>query len=156
MNWNFERWRTRDRLLEYDSSIVPPAPHSAGLSMVYPWEQSALNQLGFQIWTLAQQHGFDGTQDDLWEKFNSTSIITDILENFPIPGDTKTLYLDIETDILYYFKEFPTSTSQALLESIGAEIVGTSQDNNYYYCYLPIRALLIENTILNCGNAAII
>jgi len=37
-----ERWRTRDRLLEYDESIMPLRPHSAGLSMIYPWENVTL------------------------------------------------------------------------------------------------------------------
>jgi len=37
-----ERWRTRDRLLEYDISIMPARPRTAGLAMVYPWENNLL------------------------------------------------------------------------------------------------------------------
>jgi len=34
-----ERRRTRDRLLEYD---MLARPHTAGLAMVYPWENNLL------------------------------------------------------------------------------------------------------------------
>jgi len=34
---NYERYRTRDLLLEYDNKIVPPKPRIAGLNTVYSW-----------------------------------------------------------------------------------------------------------------------
>lgn len=55
IDWNYERHRTRDRLLEYDINIMPPHPHSAGLSMVYPWENVSLKMLETQILALARK-----------------------------------------------------------------------------------------------------
>lgn len=44
-DWNYERKRTRDRLIEYDFSIIAPTPHSAGLLFLYPWENLVIKQL---------------------------------------------------------------------------------------------------------------
>ena len=154
MDWNFERYRTRDRLLDYDFNIVPPAPHSAGLSMVYPWENIILEQLGAQIFLLAQQHGFSGTEEQFWDRFNNPSIYFGTLETFPVPGNENILYFDKENETLYYFVAASGNIDPNLIEQAGGEIVGESQTNDITYLYLPIRALLIEDTILNCGDAA--
>lgn len=53
LNWNKERFRTRDRLLEYDSMIMPLMPHSAGLSVVYPWEDILFSGLAHQLFLIA-------------------------------------------------------------------------------------------------------
>jgi len=37
IDWNYERYRTRDLLLEYDATIMPPHPRAGGLAMIYPW-----------------------------------------------------------------------------------------------------------------------
>jgi len=37
-----DRRNTRDLLLEYDRTVVPPRPRQAGLLSVYPWEHAAL------------------------------------------------------------------------------------------------------------------
>ena len=151
IDWNYERYRTRDRLLEYDFSIVPPHPHSAGLAFVYPleehptayitnipptimpfiypWENTALSVLLNQLYTLALQGGFVGTPHDFLEHFASFSgerqIVFDNYENFPAVGYTNKLYFDLNENILYYF------------------------DNDY----IPVNAMLIANTTIDGGEA---
>lgn len=151
-----ERWRTRDRLLEYDSNIMPPRPHSAGLSMIYPWENINLTNLAKAIYQIAINHGFTGTENNFWEKFTigTGTIVTGIVATFPVPGEEDTLYLDLQTDILYYFKETTSFITPTEAIQYGIEIVGISQDNSTQYLYIPIRAMLMEDTILNCGDAA--
>ena len=45
-DWNYERYRTRDLLLEYDKAIMPPRPRAAGLSNVYSWGSTILTDEG--------------------------------------------------------------------------------------------------------------
>lgn len=45
LDWNYERYRTRDRLIEYDFDLIAPFPHSAGLPIIYPWENVFIEQL---------------------------------------------------------------------------------------------------------------
>jgi hypothetical protein len=40
LDWNYERYRTRDLLLEYNTNIMPPHPRAGGISVVYPWGSS--------------------------------------------------------------------------------------------------------------------
>ena len=154
MNWNYERWRTRDRLLEYDFSIVPPAPHSAGLSMIYPWETNFLSLLSYQLYEIAKDNGFFGSLETFLSRFGSNDgfIIKGTIATFPVPGDSTNLYLDIETGIVYYFKATDRPVLSDIAMAIGAEIVG--HEDVITYLYIPIRALLIEDTILDCGDAA--
>ena len=148
-NWNYERWRTRDRLLDYDFSIIPAAPHSAGLPLIYPWETIQLSQLSYQFFTLAQQHGYTGTEQYLWDKFSEGNIILSVLNEFPIPGNENNLYLDKNTEILYYFKASKVPVNPLIAGKIGIATVGYSLVDDIYYLYLPIKALSIEDTIFN-------
>lgn len=149
--WNRERKRTRDRLLEYDFSIVPPTPHSAGLPFIYPWENISTMQLAAQFKQIAEQYGYTGSLEELFSKFANGVIISGTINTFPIAGNTQNLYLDTQTDILYYFKTTNTINYDAA-EQAGAVIVNTEQ--NEISVYIPIRALLIENIILSCGDAS--
>jgi len=54
LDWNRERYRTRDLLLEYDTAIMPARPRTAGLAMVYPWENLTLSTLKAQIIEIAR------------------------------------------------------------------------------------------------------
>ena len=146
--WNRERKRTRDRLLEYDFNIVPPHPHTAGLSMLYPWENLQISMIGIAILQLARKNGFSGDDAAFWERFSEGAVIKGAAATFPATGHSNNLYLDEDTGTLYYFKENSTPINVEVAEEIGAII--TSNNN----LYIPIRALLIENTILNCGDAA--
>lgn len=156
-NWNHERWRTRDLLLEYDTAIMPPhpragglaivypwgssvydnvvdmsiphSPHTTTLSMIYPWENTSLNILNHQLYLIAVQSGFDGTEEDFKELFKSyvgpRSIMFATYSAFPDTGITDKLYFDLETKILYYWDEE----------------------------YIPVNAMLIAETRLDGGGA---
>ena len=45
IDWNYERKRTRDRLIEYNLNIIVPTPYSAGLLFLYPRENLIIKQL---------------------------------------------------------------------------------------------------------------
>lgn len=129
-DWNYERYRTRDLLLEYDEAIMmPEAPIQKNINMIYPWENIMLNALIKQLYTIANNSGYTGTKEDFKTQFGSylqsKQTIFDTIDNFPEIGDINKLYFDTEEKILYYW------------------------DNGYY----PINALLIENSILNAGTS---
>jgi len=155
LNWNKERWRTRDRLLEYDVSIVPAHPHSAGLPYVYPWEDTSLSVMAHQLYLIAQQNGYDGTEPDFLTRFalgDEGKVVVGTLMTFPMPGDIDKLYLDEETGILYYFKETSEPISEAAAKAMG--IIRIEPNDNITYLYIPVRALPIENLIYDCGDAS--
>ena len=156
---NSHRRATRDLLLEYDTTIMPPRPRAAGLSyvynwldsntapdettdmpptptttnmsMVYPWEQTNLGILSTQLYTLAANSGYTGTQSEFNTHFgyylenNHKEILFDLYTNFPQVGVADMLYFDLNDRILYYW------------------------DNEY----IPVNAMLIANTIVNGGEA---
>ena len=99
-----ERWRTRDLLLEYDTAIMPARPRTAGLAMVYPWEDLSLSMLKAQIIEIARQNGYNGNDEEFWNHFSNFTggVNTGTLNTFPSPGKETDLYLDTETNILYY------------------------------------------------------
>lgn len=125
-----ERHRTRDRLLEYDTSIMPSYPHTAGLPIIYPWENINLAQLLVQLYAIAQGNGFPGTLDEFKDFFGvylgARSIEYDYFINFPEEGETNKLYFDLGEKILYYW-----DTAE----------------------YIPVNAMLIANTTLEGGGA---
>lgn len=176
LNWNTERWRTRDRLLDYDITIVPPHPHSGGITyhfllkdedlspimpfpeahsslpFIYPWEAINLYELEKSIYLIAQRNGYTGSEDTLWNRFSNGTVVTGTLDTFPIPGDELNLYFDKETEILYYFKAVSNHINVDAVTRIGAAIIGTSQidtEVEWTYLYIPVRALPIENLIYN-------
>lgn len=181
-DWNYERKRTRDRLLEYDKSIMPLYPHSGGiaipypreaenvtisipeiiaevqLNVIYPWENYSLPMLSHQMYLISRENGFTGTETQFLKKFGSLNTITEnnvivgTIETFPIEGDSNALYLDKETGILYYFKIIESTINQEAAINIGAII--KNEEDEMTFLYIPVRALLIEDTILNCGDAS--
>ena len=120
---------TRDLLLEYDKHIMPPKPRAAGLGMVYPWENTSISSLIQQLYLIAVQSGFIGTQSEFKMHFGSylqnKQIIFDDYDNFPETGDSIHLYFDLDEKILYYW------------------------DSEY----IPVNAMLIANTTINGGEA---
>lgn len=150
-----ERRRTRDRLLEYDIAIMPPRPHTAGLAMIYPWENTSLSTLSHQVYLIAKNNGFVGEETEFWERFshNSTGGVNiGTIETFPIPGMEDQLYLDVETEILYYFKIASQNVSEEIADQYGAEVVGRTEDGSIYV-YIPVRALPIEPLLIDCGSS---
>ena len=155
-----ERWRTRDRLLEYDDAIMPPRPHRAGLRMVYPWEDLlSITVLEKKFYQLAVEHGYTGDMETFWERFIYGNVHTGTLAEFPEIGDEHDLYLDVETDILYYFKATSETVYSDIAARVGVAIVGTSkikdQETIVTYMYIPVRAMPIQNLIYDCGNSII-
>ena len=126
------RARTRDLLLEYDTSIMPPRADITELNIIYPWKTVQLETLKGDLYQFASSSGYTGTQEEFNSDFGSylnraqQKVIFDYLENFPEEGDTNRLYFDLEEKILYYW------------------------DDTHY---IPVNAMLIANTILNGGEA---
>lgn len=125
------RQLTRDLLLEYDKAIMPPRPRAAGLGIIYPWENLNTSAFLQQLFHLAANSGFEGTENEFKEQFGSylqgKQIIYANFIDFPEIGELNKLYFDLEEKILYYW-------------------------NNEY---TPVNTLLIENTILDNGGAPI-
>lgn len=153
--WNRQRIKTRDRLLDYD---LPASPIVDKLQAPYPWISVSLSTLTKQLYQIALQNGFLGNQQSFISRFTNGSIIRGTLNSFPIPGDPNTLYLDKETDILYYFRETTINIDLQLVAKIGAAIVGhsivASTQEQITYLYIPVRAMPLEDLIFNCGSAA--
>lgn len=118
------RHRTRDLLLEYETSILPLYPRAGGI----PW---AVTTIGDQLYKFAAKSGYKGTRDDFIHNFgsylesNKRDVLFDIFANFPAVGEQDMLYFDLNDKILYYW------------------------DNEY----IPVNAMLINNAVLNGGEA---
>lgn len=126
----YERARTRDLLLEYDKHIMPPHPHSAGLAIIYPWENISINMIAQEIYALARSSGYNDSFLEFQSHFGAflgeKPIISATYSNFPETGELNKLYFDTIEKILYCWNN---ST------------------------YVPVNALLITDTILDSGGA---
>lgn len=155
LDWNYERYRTRDLLLEYDYSIMPARPRTAGLPIIYPWENQSLSVISYQLYEIAKSNGFEGSIEEFCENyakvFASGTVVKIPLSQFPTPGNELNLYLDTEGGTLYYYKTV-SEVNMELVNYVGAQIAGRSEDNDYYL-YIPVKAASIENLILRCGNS---
>lgn len=183
-----ERRSTRDLLLEYDQSIMPPHPRAGGLhviypwgdsyhyrgctemaelptdpidtdiDMIYPWENITNAALAQQIYAIAKKYGYNSTLQQFWIKFSNTSIVYGTLATFPNPGAEDYLYMDTETDILYYFRSTTRTVNREVAAQAGIAISDNQQvgrnGQKITDMYIPVRALLIEDTILYSGDAA--
>jgi len=156
-NWNHERWRTRDLLLEYDTSIMPPHPRAGGLnlvypwgsayyenvvdtfvpttthtttlSMIYPWENTSLNILNHQLYLVAVMNGFEGTEEDFKDLFTS--------------------FVGARSIMFATYEAFPeTGIAEKLYFDLNTKIL-------YYWDneYIPVNAMLIAETRLDGGEA---
>ena len=110
---NSNRRATRDLLLEYDSTIMPPHPRVAGrmpsgpsqTHMIYPWENTNLGILSAQLYVIAVNSGFNGSQEEFNNYFgyyiqnNDKEIIFDTYNNFPQVGSQNMLYFDLNEKI---------------------------------------------------------
>ena len=150
----YERRRTRDRLLDYDLPPIAADPYTSSLPVIYPWSQISTSILQHQIYLIAKNKGFTLDEDAFWTRFLGGSVIGGTVDTFPVPGDEGCLYLDQETGELYYFKIATTPINMDAANLVGA-IVKEAETPviGVIYLYIPVRALLMENTILNCGTA---
>lgn len=123
------RAKTRDLLLEYDKAIMPLKPHAAGLGSIYPWENLSFSLFSQQLFKLAANSGFEGTESDFKKKFGSylqdKQIIYANYNDFPVIGEIDKFYFDLVEKILYYWDKE----------------------------YIPVNAMLIANTIIDGGEA---
>lgn len=127
--FNQERRRTRDLLLEYDNSLIPQRLPATGISSIYPWTNISNDVLNNQIYALAASSGYVGTRQEFMQNFGSYLQKKEVMfaeyNDFPQVGHTDMLYFDLNDKILYYW------------------------DN----AYIPVNAMVIEDTILNGGEA---
>lgn len=145
-----ERRRTRDRLLEYDFSL-PLHPRAGGLAMIYPWEDNEKRILRKQIYDIAVDSGFTGSEEEFWSNFSNGHIIFGANPFcFPVPGNKKDLYYSESNNTVYCFKEMNVAVTEDDLPT-GAVIVGVI--NDVAYLYIPIRAMLLEHSIIFGGDA---
>ena len=152
----YERHRTRDLLLEYDRAIMPPKPRAAGLSniyswgstpldnlngeeppipgqkdisIIYPWENTSLSIFSNQLYKVAIINGFVGTEKEFLDRFVN--------------------YVSDKQIIFETFNNFPQyGSSQNLYFDLDERIL-------YYWNqeYIPVNAMLIANTTLEGGEA---
>ena len=151
-----ERRRTRDLLLEYDKAITPPKPRIAGLSniyswgstilddlngeeppipnqkdiySIYPWENTSLSIFSNQLYKVAIINGFIGTEKDFFNRFIN--------------------YVSDKQIIFEKYINFPQyGSSNKLYFDLDEKIL-------YYWEneYIPVNAMLITNTTINGGEA---
>ena len=149
-----QRWKTRDRLLEYDINVSNLDPNPIIISNEFPWGNLQLSVLSQQLYTIATNNGYTGTRDEFITRFSTgvepNFIICDSTADFPAQGSINTLYLDSSTNILYYATSSDAINTN-LLSNIGGFISDTI--DNVYYFYIPVRAMPIENIILDGGEA---
>ena len=151
-----ERIRTRDLLLEYDRAIMPPHPREAGLSniyswgstpldnlngedppiplqqdisIIYPWENTSLSIFSHQLFLVAIVNGFMGTEREFLDRFVN--------------------YVSDKQIIFDNFNNFPQfgSTQKLYFDQIEKIL--------YYWDekYIPVNAMLIANTAIDGGEA---
>lgn len=151
-----ERHRTRDLLLEYDRAIMPPKPRAAGLSniyswgstpldnlngeeppipsqkdisIIYPWENTSLSIFSNQLYKVAIINGFVGTEKEFLDRFVN--------------------YVSDKQIIFEKYINFPQyGSSNKLYFDLDEKIL-------YYWEneYIPVNAMLIANTMINGGEA---
>ena len=151
-----ERVRTRDLLLEYDKVIMPPKPRLAGLSniyswgsttldnlngeeppipnqqniySIYPWENISLSIFSNQLYKVAIINGFIGTEREFINRFIN--------------------YVSDKQIVFDDFNNFPQfgSTQKLYFDQIEKILYYWDQE------YIPVNAMLIANTTINGGEA---
>ena len=156
LDWNYERYRTRDLLLEYDKAIMPPRPRAAGLSnvyswgstilsdadtldvpipyqkdvsIIYPWENTSLSIFSNQLYKVALVNGFVGTEKEFLDRFVN--------------------YVSDKQIVFEKYANFPQygSTSKLYFDS-DEKILYYWEDE-----YIPVNAMLIANTTIEGGEA---
>lgn len=155
-DWNYERYRTRDLLLEYDKTIMPPRPRAAGLSnvyswgstiptdeetldapipiqknisLIYPWENTSLTIFSNQLYKVAIINGFIGTEKEFLDRFVN--------------------YVSDKQIIFENYDNFPQygSTNKLYFDQIEKILYYWDEE------YIPVNAMLIANTIIEGGEA---
>lgn len=150
------RIRTRDLLLEYDKAIMPPKPRLAGLSniyswgsttldnlngekppipnqqnihSIYPWENISLSIFSQQLYKVAIINGFIGTEREFLDRFVN--------------------YVSDKQIVFDNFNNFPQfgSTQKLYFDQVEKILYYWNQE------YIPVNAMLIANTTIDGGEA---
>ena len=150
------RQLTRDLLLEYDKTIIPPRPRAAGLgniyswgstplediggaeppipnqtniSIIYPWENTSLSIFSHQLYSVAIINGYVGTEREFLDRLVN--------------------YVSDKQIIFETYYNFP------LYGSLSKLYFDTDEKILYYWDneYVPVNAMLIANTTIKGGEA---
>lgn len=101
LDMNEERWRTRDLLQQAQNATT----NFGSLGSVYPWENIQLSALAQQLYKIATDNGYSGTQEEFVRKFGNFTEDWQIevmpFEQFPDTGSKDKLYLDDNSNNLY-------------------------------------------------------
>lgn len=149
---------TRDLLLEYDPQVMSFHYRMAGLSVVYPWENMNRAIVSKEIYEIAKNSGFEGSEEEFWKSFSGGIVVRGTIETFPVPGNELNLYLDDNTNVVYFFKAIRDEVDDKVAEEIGAYIVGSEVikfedgEDDVLYLYIPIRALPLLKTLIVGGE----
>lgn len=153
LDWNYERYRTRDRLIEYNFNMVAPAPHSAGLPIIYPWENINISILSEQLYQIAKTNGYKDEKELFLKKIAEGDIIFGTLDTFPSYGEQNKLYFDMDSNILYCFQIIKNFTPEkaALINAaiVGKAIIGNTGEEETFL-YIPIKSMPISD--INTGG----
>lgn len=146
---NRERWRTRDLLLNTENYQPDTTTGNiSSIQAVYPWENMQKSQLIQQLYDIAADNGYTGTQEEFLQKYaesySNGTIAAGAIDEFPIPGNPQDLYFDNNTGILYYYIATTDEVDEALLQLVGVRVVEDTE-NETTHLYVPIKALGIIN-----------
>lgn len=126
-NWNSARWETRDRLLDYEASLMPPALADLDMGSVYPWHTQSLRLLDHMLYQIAKLNGFEGDEEEFNALFFGFAAKQQIIFSpFPEEGEEGILYFNLEDKTLYYWDETE---------------------------YRPVNAMLMADVIINGGSS---
>lgn len=148
---NRERWRTRDLLINVnDYQPDTTTGVISGLQAVYPWENIQQSQLLQQLYSIATKNGYTGSYEKFLPKFSSLFTNGDVIvienNNFPIPGDVKSIYADTSSGILYYYLSTQQEPDEDILSLAGIKVYRTVEDEvTTIHLYIPIKALGLTN-----------
>lgn len=149
LDMNKDRWATASLTLDTNKYQM-----ANNIQTVYPWEKIQRSQLKQQLYELAKDYGYTGTEDDFMMRFIGGVIITVYNKDFPIPGDSTSLYFETSKEILYYFKQTTEEVDEQVASAVGAIIVDieTEAGVTTTSLYIPVKAMPVENLIIHGGE----
>lgn len=131
------RWKTS--VLTLDTNEYQAAN---SIQTVYPWEQIQNSQLAGKMYEIAKDNGYTGSEDEYLAKyvelFDASKVIAGKVDEFPIPGDTKNIYMDNEKGILYYYQFIEGEADTTVPALIGART--TIDEDGNTHLYIPIKS----------------
>ena len=144
-----DRWATAQLTLNTNNYQA-----ANNIQTVYPWENAQLTILAQQIYKIAQNAGYTEDIQSFYNQFNEGTVIITNLEDLPPIGNSNKLYLDKSSGILYYFISTDKVIYNELASAIGAVIINSIENDSQIITnlYIPVKAMPIENLIINGGE----